>query len=145
MSLTNSGIGEVDIVTLPNGERIDMSHFGERLDWRIYGKEMPLLFKKPEDYFKYKFGDDWHTIFRLEDQLRNHIEQMEFTQDRLNSGWWGYKIKYVDKSQGSYLFDCIWGCDEPCDPGIITTRYTLKPSISILEKKEIGSWSPHFR
>lgn len=69
--------------------------------------------------------------------MRNNIEQMEFMQDRLNSGWWGYKIKYVGRSKDSYLFDCIWGCDDPCDPGIITTRYVLKPSISILEEKEI--------
>lgn len=56
MSLASSRRGEVDVITLPNGERIDMSHFEENLDWRIYGKEMPLFFKKPEDFFRYKYG-----------------------------------------------------------------------------------------
>ncbi len=150
MGLVNNIEADDHLVTLPGGKKVDISHFEEYSDWRIYGKEMPLFFKKPEDFFKYKFGDDWHTIFRLEDQLRSHIEQMPFTQDRLNSGWWGYEIKYIERSEDSekkdsYEFHCIWGCDEPCDPGIITMRYIINPSFTILEEKETDFLSPHFR
>ena len=136
------------MITLPSGEQIDIVHFEEYSDWRIRGKEMPLLFTKPEEYFAYALGEDWATILRLEDQLGKEIMGREVNKRRTDSGWWGYSLKFMGRGkkngeEGAYIFHCMWGCDEPCDPGLITERYITKPTISIQEEKEIDAWSPY--
>ena len=116
-------------VILPSGDIIDLSNFYEGLMFSIDSERMPLFYSSPGDYFEETLGSDWENIIRLESKLEGHIEGLKWKPDSI-------KLKFQERTpEGHYVFLCNFNYNCPSDPGTITRRYTINPTISVKEEQ----------
>ena len=148
------------MVTLPGGEKVDVSHFIEYDGYyfQSFGESYligrgylqarerePLFVTTMEAYFAEKLGSEWANIIRMEDQLNQQI--MERKNSRLNypddiktvvdyMAYWtqfdrNYKLGFVRKEEGCYIFQLIGMMLGRDDPEVFDVMAKVKPTISV--------------
>ncbi len=153
------------IVTLPDGEKVDVSHFieydgysfsslGESyLIERGYLQAMqrePLFVTTMEAYFEEKLGNEWVNIIRIEDQLNQKIMERKKSwvsypdiKTAIDTmAYWAqhdrnYKLGFVGKEDGCYIFQLSCTVLDRNEPAFINHKVKVIPTISVENHESI--------
>ncbi len=145
-------------VTLPDGARVDVSHFAEYDGWTpsigdgyLQAKRvLPLFTTTIEAFLEEKLGSDWAHIIRMEDQLHQlFLPKIEGAYERgykegesvfdAIARWSSiapnYRLWYLGKNGHSHVFRYqAWNLD-PQDGGNYSYTFAVRPSIIVERAK----------
>ncbi len=119
------------MVTLPDGEKVDVSHFAEyngyttsgRYSYLAAKRKWPLFTGTMEAYFEDILGQDWAYIIRIEHELNKQIiENSNIDPD--------YKLSFLKKEGDHYIFR-FEAYIHGQDPGKLDYKIIVKPAISV--------------